>query len=83
MSALLFQNPLFRPLSISGAILPNSYVQFYVTNTTTPTDVYADAALGTPLSNPVVADAAGIVILPCGHHRSTRASGNGWSGSTR
>lgn len=59
MSALLFQNPLFRPLSISGAILPNSYVQFYVTNTTTPTDVYADAALSTPLSNPVVADADG------------------------
>jgi hypothetical protein len=30
-----------------------------VTETTTPTNVYADADLATPLSNPVVADAAG------------------------
>lgn len=56
---LLFTAPTFRPLSITGAILPNAYVQFYVSGSTTPTNVYADAALGTPLNNPVVADADG------------------------
>lgn len=59
MTALLFTAPTFRPLTIAGAIMPNAYVQFYESGTTTPTDVYADAGLGTPLSNPVVADANG------------------------
>lgn len=57
---LLFTAPTFRPLSIAGAIMPNAYVQFYLAGSTTPQDVYADAGLGTPLDNPVVADAAGV-----------------------
>lgn len=56
MTAHLFYAPIFRPLSIAGGILPNAYVQFYLSGTTTPTDVYADADLQTPLDNPVVAD---------------------------
>jgi hypothetical protein len=55
----LFYSPRFRPLSATGAIMPLCYIQFYKTGTTTPTNVYADAALATPLSNPVVADLAG------------------------
>jgi hypothetical protein len=58
-SAYLFYSPQFRPLSSAGAILPNCYVQFYAAGTTDPADVYADGALTTPLSNPVVADASG------------------------
>ncbi|MGH7022115.1 MAG: hypothetical protein ACREEB_00840 [Caulobacteraceae bacterium] len=40
---------------ISGALL-----QFYLTGTTTPASVYADGALGTPLTNPVVANGSGL-----------------------
>jgi hypothetical protein len=58
-AAYLFTSPQFRPLSPSGSILPGAYVQFYEAGTTTPTDVYADADLNTPLSNPVVADTSG------------------------
>lgn len=59
MTAHLFTNPVFRPLTISGAIMPGAYVQFYESGTTTPANVYADASLTTPLANPVVADANG------------------------
>ena len=58
-AAYLFYAPQFRPLTPAGVIMPNAYVQFYVTLTTTPANVYADAGLGTPLANPVVADASG------------------------
>jgi hypothetical protein len=58
-AAYLFYSPQFRPLSPDGSILPGAYVQFYEAGTTTPTDVYADDALTTPLPNPVVADASG------------------------
>lgn len=59
MSAYLFTSPRFRPLSISGEILPGATLTFYESGTTTPTDVYSDAGLTTPLTNPVVADASG------------------------
>lgn len=59
MTAMLFTSPVLRPLTISGAIMPDAYVQFYLAGTTTPADVYADAALTTPLENPVVANSAG------------------------
>lgn len=59
MTAYLFHSPVFRPLNISGGILPGAKIQFYISGTTTPTDVYADAGLTTPLSNPVIADADG------------------------
>lgn len=58
-SAPLFNLPNAQPLSDSGTIQPGCYLQFYLTQTTTPTDVYADASLGTPLANPVVSDDAG------------------------
>lgn len=59
MSAYLFYSPQFRPLSISGDILPGAKLQFYESGTTTPADVYSDADLTTPLANPVVADSSG------------------------
>jgi len=58
-SAYLFFEPTARPLTLSGALMPGAQLQFYLAGTTTPTDVYADASLGTALSNPVVADADG------------------------
>lgn len=59
MTAYLFGLPKARPLTAAGAIMPGAYLQFYDTGTTTPADVYSDAALTTPLDNPVVADASG------------------------
>lgn len=59
MNAYLFFDPRARPLSIAGAILPGCILRFFVTLTTTPTPVYADAALTTPLGTSVTADENG------------------------
>jgi hypothetical protein len=59
MSANIFFDLRPRPLSLSGQIMPGCYYQFYESETTTPTPVYADADLETPLDNPLVADADG------------------------
>ena len=45
---------------VSGAVSPGAKAHFYLTGTTTNTNTYTDAALTTPSSNPVVADAAGV-----------------------
>lgn len=58
-AAYLFSEPTARPLTPSGAIMPGAKLTFYESGTTTPATVYADAALQTPLSNPVEADASG------------------------
>lgn len=52
----------------NGAIVPGGKIYVYLTGTSTPATVYADAALTTPLSNPVIADAAGrlTIYLPTG-----------------
>lgn len=59
MNAYLFFDPRARPLSIAGDILPGAKLLFFVTLTTTPTPVYADAALTTPLGVEVEADENG------------------------
>ncbi len=59
MNSYLFVSPVYQPLNPTGALMPNCYLQFYLGNTTTPTDVYADADLQTPLANPLTADSAG------------------------
>lgn len=59
MAGVLFYNPLARQLSISGAILPGWTATFYITETTTPTDVYTDGGLETAHQNPVEADSDG------------------------
>lgn len=59
MNAYLFFDPRARPLSIAGAILPGAKLKFFVTLTTTPTPVYADAALAVSLGTTVTADENG------------------------
>lgn len=58
MSFLMFY-PRIRPLDNNGEPMPGCTLQFYATLTTTPVPVYADAAMTTPLTHPVVANAAG------------------------
>lgn len=59
MAANLYFVP-FRPAYDSAGIsVPGSQHYFTLTGTNTPSAPYADAAMTTPLSNPVVADGAG------------------------
>jgi hypothetical protein len=60
MTGLFLPAPVLRAVDQNGAPLPGALLQFYLTGTTTPTNVYTDKTLGTPLSNPVVADAGGL-----------------------
>jgi hypothetical protein len=59
VNAYLFYDPRARPLSIAGAILPGAVLRFFITGTLTPTPVYSDAALTTPLGTEVEADENG------------------------
>lgn len=55
----LFYLP-FRPaLDANGIVVPGASLTFYVSGTSTPQTIYADAGLTTPLANPVTANAAG------------------------
>lgn len=59
MAAELFTLP-FRPaLNPRGIPIAGAKLCFFVSGGLTPAVVYADAALTTPLSNPVIADSAG------------------------
>jgi hypothetical protein len=49
-TGMLFYDARAKPLSTTGLIQPGSYYQFYKTGTLTLTNVYADGALVTPLS---------------------------------
>jgi len=60
MTGTFLPAPVLRAVDQSGAPLPGALLQFYLTGTTTPTNVYTDKTLGTPLSNPVVADSGGL-----------------------
>jgi len=57
--ALILADPLFDIVNANGAPISGAKAYFYVTGTTTPTNVYADNGLTTPLTNPVIADSAG------------------------
>lgn len=59
MTATLFFDPQTRPLSNAGATQPAAYLTFYLTQTTTPANVYANADLSTSLGSVVTADADG------------------------
>jgi hypothetical protein len=59
MNAYLFFDPRPRPLSIGGAPMPGAKLKFFVTGTTTPATVYADADLQTALGTEVTADESG------------------------
>lgn len=49
-TGVLFYDGRAKPLSVVGAIQPGAYYQFYLTQTLTLTNVYADGSLVTPLS---------------------------------
>lgn len=51
-TGILFDDPRSKPLSTAGVFQPGCYLCFFTTGTTTPTNVYADGALSTPLSQP-------------------------------
>ena len=55
----IFQLPRQVPI-VGGSVSDGAKANFFLTGTTTPTNTYTDAALGTPHANPVVADAAGV-----------------------
>jgi hypothetical protein len=57
--AELYTNPA-RATDSDNNPLSGAKLYFYVTGTTTPTDVYEGSDLVTPLSNPVEADSAGL-----------------------
>jgi hypothetical protein len=49
-TGFLFYDGRAKPLSTLGQFMAGCYLQFYLTGTTTLTNVYADGALATPLS---------------------------------
>lgn len=57
--AQLFTPPFQTTLDANANVVPGARLTFYLSETTTPATVYADAALTTPLSSPVIADSAG------------------------
>lgn len=57
--AQLFTPPFQQTLDANANAVSGARLFFYVSGTTTPTSVYADAALTTPLDAPVIADGAG------------------------
>lgn len=44
----LFYDPIARPLSATGIVMPGAYYNFYVSGSTTPATVYQDAACSLP-----------------------------------
>jgi hypothetical protein len=57
--AHLFYFPGYQALSTSGTPLAGAKLSFFQTGTTTPANVFANAARTTALSNPVIADGQG------------------------
>jgi len=60
MTGTLLTVPVFRAVDQNGEPLAGALLQFYLTGTTAPANVYTSSALTTPLSNPVVADSGGL-----------------------
>jgi hypothetical protein len=81
MTGTLLHDPVIRAVDGNGDPLPGAQLQFYATGTTTPQAVYTDATLGTPLSNPVVADSGGlfapIFLNPAETYRAQLLDGAG------
>lgn len=59
MTAAQFFLPFPTAFSSNGLPVSGAKIYFYATRTTTPQAIYSDAALTVPLTNPVVANAAG------------------------
>jgi hypothetical protein len=55
----LFELPRATAISSNLTLIAGAKVEFFITQTTTPTPVYQDSDLSTEHTNPVIADAAG------------------------
>jgi hypothetical protein len=53
----------FTALDDDGAIAPGALLNFFLSGTSTPATVYHDANLGTPWTQPAVADTAGRIVV--------------------
>jgi hypothetical protein len=62
MSGTFLSVPVFRAVDANGAPIAGALLQFYLTGTTSPANIYTSASLATGLSNPVVADAGGLFV---------------------
>lgn len=60
MSGVLLPQVFLRALDANGKPLSGAKLFSYLTGTGTPTPTYTDATLGTPRTNPIVADAGGL-----------------------
>lgn len=60
MAGSIFVRPKVAPINAGGVPYSGAKYTFYLTSTSTLASVYTDAALTTPHSNPVVADANGV-----------------------
>lgn len=58
-NGVLFQDPRVKPLSATGQFMAGCQYSFWLTQTLVQTQVYADGALTTPLSQPVIAASDG------------------------
>jgi hypothetical protein len=60
MNTYIFTDPRFRPLTNAGAIMPGSYLQFFVSQTDDPTPVYGAVPPASPLGTEVDSDGTGM-----------------------
>lgn len=58
-TGILFSDPQVKPLGTTGQFQAGCYLYFFVTGTTTQTNVYSDGDLTTPINQPVTADSTG------------------------
>ena len=58
--ALLLSDPVIRAADAAGVAISGARLLFYASGTTTPAPVYSSENLATPLTNPVIADSAGL-----------------------
>jgi hypothetical protein len=67
--AAIFRLPRSTVFDLAGLYAPGGKVRFYQAGTTTPLTVYSDDGLSVPISQPISADAAGLlplIFLPTG-----------------
>ena len=60
MTGILITNPTYRAVDANGVPMSGAQLQWYLTGTTTPSAVFTNATLATPLANPVISDSAGL-----------------------
>ena len=67
-------SPRFQALDTAGKLAAGAKLRFYDPGTTTPRTVYSDSALSVAITQPVVADSAGMFVqiyMPTGTYKTT------------